>query len=60
LITCSAYALRAGIDDGLAEFGVNEKIEVSMTICTPPIMVINIHLFIVSNSDQTSTNLKSF
>jgi len=48
LITSSAYALRAGIDDGLAEFGVNEKIEVRMTISAPTIMVINIPLFIVS------------
>jgi hypothetical protein len=39
--------LRAGIDDGLAEFGVNENIEVRMTISAPPVMVINIPLFIL-------------
>jgi hypothetical protein len=57
LITLIAYTFREGIDDGLAEFGVNENIEVRMTISAPPIMVNNIPLFILC--DRTLRNLKS-
>jgi len=32
LSTSAAYGFRVGIDDGLAQFGVNQKIEVRMTI----------------------------
>jgi hypothetical protein len=58
LITHIAYTLRAGTDDGLAEFGVNENIEVRITISAPPIMVINIPLFILCY--RSLRNLKSF
>lgn len=41
LIILSAYDLRAGIDDGLTEFGVKANIDVRITIRAPPIMVIS-------------------
>jgi hypothetical protein len=39
--------LRAGIDDGLAEFGVKAKSAVSKTIRAPPMTEIIIILFIM-------------
>jgi len=61
LITCSAYDLRAGIDDGLAEFGIKANIAVSKTISTPSIIEnsISIILFIIF-CHSVLHNLKSF
>jgi hypothetical protein len=40
--------LRAGIDEGFAEFGVKANIAVRITISRPPIIVISNPLFILA------------
>jgi hypothetical protein len=48
LIKLRAYDLRAGIDEGFAEFGVKANIAVRITIRPPPIIVISNPLFILA------------